>query len=196
MPVHLVQLVVGGSCDPWRLIGLNFDDDHLCRIGRVNLLVTDGLPGSTLGWAFEQVLPAIDGIAAGIAHPAAAVVARDYSRIDHVVVMTDSLERTSGALSDTALLERRRIREVGDGVRQAFHRSGEVIIEVVQTPTAKHASLWGFVLVADAFDEVVTRLGKSVVTAPKPAVQAGRRIATVRREVGLGVNVALMSPDP
>jgi hypothetical protein len=34
-----------------------------------------------------------------------------------------------------------------------------------------------------------------VISAPKLAVQPGRRIATVRAAVGLGVNVALMSSD-
>jgi hypothetical protein len=109
--------------------------------------------------------------------------------------MTDSLERTSSALVEVARLDQRRLREVGDGVRQAFHRSGEVIIEVVQTRSTVGTSLWGFVLVADEFDDVVTRLGESVLSSPKAAVQPGRRIATVRAAVGLGVNVALMSPD-
>lgn len=109
--------------------------------------------------------------------------------------MTDSVERTSAAFAEIARLDQRRVREVGDGVRQAFHRSGDVIIEVVQTPKAVGASLWGFVLVANDLDDVVARLGESVISAPKPAVQPGRRIATVRAAVGLGVNVALMSPD-
>ena len=80
-------------------------------------------------------------------------------------------------------------------MRQAFHRSGEVIIEVVQTRSSVGTSLWGFVLVTNDLDDMVERLGGDVLSAPKAAVQPGRRIATVRSSVGLGVNVALMSPD-
>jgi hypothetical protein len=47
--------------------------------------------------------------------------------------------------------------------------------------------------VADLFD-LADRLGPAVVSLPKPAVQPGRYIATVRRDVGLGTAVALMTP--
>jgi len=64
---------------------------------------------------------------------------------------------------------------------------------VVQAPGVTEPHLWGFVLVAPKFDDVVSQLGESVVSIPRNAVQPGRRITTVRREVGLGVNVALIS---
>jgi hypothetical protein len=34
----------------------------------------------------------------------------------------------------------------------------------------------------------------ATLSAPRPAVQAGREIAVVAREAGLGVRVALMTP--
>ena len=64
----------------------------------------------------------IDGIAV---RPGDVVAAADHPigvvEIDHVVVMTDSLERTSEAFTTALGLECRRIRET-DTVRQAFHR--------------------------------------------------------------------------
>ena len=192
---RLVQLEVGGSIEPWRRLGLQFDIDNSCRIGQVNLLIDEHAPSGSLKWAFDRPLATIDGISSGIAHAPSEFVSDDFVRVDHVVVMTDSLERTSSAIVEIARLEQRRVREAGDGVRQAFHRSGEVIIEVVQTRSSVGTSLWGFVLVANNLDDMVERLGGDALSAPKAAVQPDRRIATVRSSVGLGVNVALMSPD-
>ena len=192
---RLVQLEVGGSIEPWRRLDLQFDSDNSCRIGQVNLLIDEHAPSGSLKWAFDRPLATIDGISSGIAHAPSEFVSDDLVRVDHVVVMTDSLERTSSAIVEIARLEQRRVREAGDGVRQAFHRSGEVIIEVVQTRSSVGTSLWGFVLVTNDLDDMVERLGGDVLSAPKAAVQPGRRIATVRSSVGLGVNVALMSPD-
>jgi len=137
---------------------------------------------------------AIDGIVSAARVPVSEMTSSPYLLVDHVVVMTDSLERTSSAIEERAGLEIRRTRDAGKGVRQAFHRSGEVVIEVVQAPGVTEPHLWGFVLVARKFDDVVSQLGESVVSIPRNAVQPGRRITTVRREVGLGVNVALISP--
>jgi hypothetical protein len=52
---------------------------------------------------------------------------------------------------------------------------------------------WGLTLVVDDLDAAAARLGDRVGPV-KDAVQKGRRIATLRREAGLGVPVALMSP--
>jgi hypothetical protein len=83
-------------------------------------------------------------------------------------------------------------------VRQGFHRFGEVIIEVVERadlPAEAPAEFWGLVLVADTdLLDLCDSLGPDVVGLPKPAVQEGRFIATVRGELGLGLPVALMTP--
>ena len=46
----------------------------------------------------------------------------------------------------------------------------------------------------DDLDATVAWLGPDAVSAPRDAVQPGRRIASIRREVGLGLPVALMTP--
>jgi hypothetical protein len=127
--------------------------------------------------------------------------------IDHVVAMTPALDRTVQALTDAGL-QLRRIREQptpAGAPRQAFFRLGEEILEVVQEPEhvvaareedgARAARLWGLALVAPDLDRTVTALGAHAGEA-RAAVQAGRRIATVRRSAGLAVPVALMSPRP
>jgi len=125
----------------------------------------------------------------------------DARVIDHVVLMTPDLERTCEAAAAATGAPLKRIREAGP-VRQGFFRLGEVILEVVQSPQvpAGAATWWGLVItVGDGPDDlhaVCDRLGPDVIGAPRTAVQPGRFIATVRAEAGLGVPVALMSPDP
>jgi hypothetical protein len=119
--------------------------------------------------------------------------------VDHVVVMTGNLERTCDAITTLTRAPLKRIRDAGGGVRQGFHRCGRVIIEVVERPdidSETPASIWGLVLTVENLDEVVSWLGPDVISVKRPAVQKGREIATFKRETGLGIAVALMSPEP
>lgn len=116
------------------------------------------------------------------AHPNAALA------VDHVVAFTDAMDRTLAALH-AAGLELRRVREPPEApARQAFLRLGPLILEVVETRTL---GLWGLVVVVPDVED----LGDLVGT-PRDAVQPGRRIATVRREAGLSVALAFMTPRP
>ncbi|HEU4944272.1 MAG TPA: hypothetical protein VFT10_03835, partial [Solirubrobacterales bacterium] len=56
------------------------------------------------------------------------------------------------------------------------------------------AFFWGLALVAPDIEATVAGLGDRVSEA-RPAVQPGRRIATLRRSAGLSLPVALMTPD-
>jgi hypothetical protein len=119
------------------------------------------------------------------------------SSIDHIVIMTGSLDRTSESIDRVLRAPRKRVRDAGGGVRQGFHRAGDIILEVVERPDLDSntpASLWGVVFVVDDLDSTVAWLGPDAVSAPRDAVQPGRRIASIRREVGLGLPVALMTP--
>lgn len=117
--------------------------------------------------------------------------------VDHVVVMTGSLERTSQAIVDAVGEPLRRIRDAGKGVRQGFHKSGPVILEVVERPDIDPQTpswLWGLVFTVADLDEAVQWLGPDAIGSPRDAVQPGRRIASLRAEAGLGVPVALITP--
>jgi hypothetical protein len=124
--------------------------------------------------------------------------------IDHVVAMTPALDRSVQALQ-AAGLDLRRIREQptpAGAPRQAFFRLGAEILEVVQEPEQiveqqggadQPARLWGLALIAPDLDRTVLALAPHASEA-RPAVQPGRRIATVRRSAGLAVPVALITP--
>jgi hypothetical protein len=114
--------------------------------------------------------------------------------IDHVVVFTPSLERTKDAF-EANRVRCRRIREVGppeQRLRQGFFRFGEVIAEVVEVPAEQAgpdgaARFWGLTI-------TVADLGP-LCGSIRDAVQPGRRIATIKREAGLGLPVALITPE-
>ncbi len=121
--------------------------------------------------------------------------------LDHVVVTTPDLDRTIAAFEGVGLACRR-IREGtagGSPVRQAFFRVGSAIVEVLAGdlgagPPDAGAPARFFGLALDAHDLGATAvvLGDGLGRV-KPAVQPGRRIATVRhRELGLSVVVAAM----
>ncbi len=57
-----------------------------------------------------------------------------------------------------------------------------------------HARLWGISFLVADMDATAAFLGDLLGT-PRDAVQPGRRIATLRREAGLGPAIAFMSPD-
>jgi len=131
--------------------------------------------------------------------------ANGVSGIDHLVAMSPQLDRSVSALQ-AAGLDLRRIREQptpAGAPRQAFFRLGEVILEVVQEPenvlagradgSGGPARFWGLALLSEDLERTVARLGEHS-SEIRPAVQPGRRIATLRRSAGLAVPVALMSP--
>jgi hypothetical protein len=55
------------------------------------------------------------------------------------------------------------------------------------------ARLWGIAFVVDDIDATGSALGE-LLGAPRDAVQAGRKIATLRPEAGLGPAIAFMTP--
>lgn len=125
--------------------------------------------------------------------------------LDHLVAFSPSLERTIEAL-EAAGLELRRLREEptpAGAPRQAFFRLAEVILEVIQAPPGSReerdpavaARFWGLAFGVDDLDATAAHLGERLGD-PRDAVQPGRRIATLRREAGLGTAIAFMSPAP
>jgi hypothetical protein len=107
--------------------------------------------------------------------------------VDHVVALTDDMDRTLAALG-AAGLELRRERRAP--ARQAFFNLRTMILEVVEADGAA-PSLWGLTVVVEDLDALGPLVGE-----PRDAVQPGRRIATVRRDVGLPTALAFMTPRP
>jgi len=181
-----------------------------------------GAGGAILGWSLRGVAGTeLDGLPTTISERPAPAPSADgepapahpngVSGIDHVVAFSPSLDRTVAALR-SAGLELRRIREQptpAGAPRQAFFRLGAVILEVVQAPAQALASspeweraggadaparFWGLALVVADADRAAAAFAPHL-SEFRPAVQAGRRIATVRRSAGLALPLALMSAE-
>lgn len=204
--IGLRALTVGGTADAWSGIGFSVRPAPLAAgldIGTTSLDLDPSTEGIT-GWTLVGEGPSsIDGLPTrwlddpgplrATLHPNGA------TSLDHVVVMTSSLDRTTDALGEAAL-ELRRTREAGTAarpLRQGFYRLGEVILEVVgDVPPDGPARFWGLVAVVPDVDALATQLAPGLVGEPKAAVQPGRRILTVKREAGLPVPFAFLTPDP
>jgi hypothetical protein len=194
-------LTIGGDAQQWRALGLTVGGDGLVPFLFTSLRIVDGEPG-VQGWALSGIDPAIrdiDGLPTTVVDaspPAIAQHANGAVELDHVVVLTGSLERTCGAIADATGAPLKRVRELGD-TRQGFHRIGRggVIVEVVERGEVGDdaASFWGVVINVSDLDAALDLAGPELVGPAKDAVQSGRRIATVRNEAGLGLPVAMMS---
>lgn len=121
--------------------------------------------------------------------------------IDHLVAVTPDFDRTVSAL-EQAGLPLKRVRRVGQGpddpgaFRQGFRRMGEVILELVEARGAPEgpARFWGLTFTVNDLEGLGELLGEGLGRI-RPAVQPGRRIATLRRSVGLSTQVAFITPE-
>jgi hypothetical protein len=198
-------LTVAGDVETWRSLGLTVTSEGLVPLVGASIRIVaasaDQEAGIT-GWALSgvEVVTEIDGLVTEVVAPMPPIYAQHALRasgLDHVVVSTADLERTSEAIALATNCELKRIREVGT-MRQGFHRIGRggLIVELVERPDlpAGPASFWGLVLIVDDIDAACALIGSDRISPPKDAVQRGRRIATIRADVGLGLPVALMTP--
>jgi hypothetical protein len=193
MMPRAVEIVVGDSPQRWSALGFAVTAGAIA-LGGVRIRTAGGGPGIRSVGLAGLVAERPDGlplVRAGGAGPAAPEHPNGALAVDHVVALTDDLERTTGALEAAGLPLRRVRRPPESPVAQAFLPAGTLVVEVVQTGDAP--ALWGLVVVVADLDVVAARLGDALGT-PRPAVQPGRRIATVRRSAGLSTELALMTP--
>ena len=80
--------------------------------------------------------------------------------IDHVVILSSSLDRTAAAFL-RAGVELKRIRESERG-RMGFRRLGPAVLEIVQRDELEsdEASFWGLAVVVISLDDMAERLGE------------------------------------
>lgn len=209
--VTIDELAVADEPGAWEALGFALEGDA-CAVGSVRIRLAGRDAGRGLcGWSLRG-LPAgadLDGLptagSEGAAPGAASAHPNGIDAIDHLVAITPALDRTVAALS-AAGLDLRRIREEptpAGAPRQAFFRLGETILELVQEPAEavergggaeRPAFFWGLAFAAPELERTVEALGPGRVSEIRPAVQPGRRIATLRRAAGLGLPVALITP--
>jgi hypothetical protein len=202
------QLTVADVPAAWSRIGFAVEGDSLL-VEEVRIRMA-GSGSGLRDWSLRDVASTdLDGLPTwrsdrppagdGPPHP------NGVTGLDHVVAITPALERTVAALR-SAGLDLRRIREEptpAGAPRQAFFRLGATLLEVIQEPedvvardgNQRPAFFWGLAFLAPDLEATVADLGDRV-SEIRPAVQPGRRIASLRRSAGLSLPVALITPPP
>ncbi|MCB1028663.1 MAG: VOC family protein, partial [Microthrixaceae bacterium] len=188
-----VRLVLHGDGGPrgllrWDLIAAAADERP--RPGDL-----DGLPTA---WVNGKEAPWVSS-APTDAHP------NGITGLDHVVITSPDVARTTSALAEVGF-EARRTRQTDDygtPMRQVFFWAGKVIVELVGPlePTATAPTLpdagagfFGLAMTSDDLDATAAAMGEAL-GAPRPAVQEGRRIASLRfNRLGGSVATVVMSP--
>lgn len=219
--VEIYQLAIGDEPARWAALGFAVEDD-VCRVGSVRIRLAGREAGrGIVGWTLRGAASAeLDGLPTTRVEDAAddgapeqgeaapeqgepAAHPNGIAALDHVVAITPALDRTVAALQ-AAGLDLRRIREEptpAGAPRQAFFRLGAEILEVVQAPEEaiergggpeRAAFFWGLAFTTPDLVATAAHLSDHV-SEIRPAVQPGRRIATLRRSAGLAVPVALMT---
>jgi hypothetical protein len=194
--VQLAGLAVADPPECWRALGFAVDDRDRVVLAGVELTLAGAGRGIT-GWTLRHATSDadIDGLATTVTNDAprtaVGVHPNSASGIDHVVIVTPHFDRTAAILAERDL-ELRRIRQAGDR-RQGFRRLGPTIVELVEVPEAPATALWGLTVVVA--DIVALADEHAVVSDVRPAVQRGRRIASVSRAAGLSTRLAFMDPE-
>jgi len=218
MPVtrepELAELVIADPPEAWLALGFDVDDQGNMDIGGVRVRLVGGgsaggasrdggsdHAGGITAWSLVHVnaMGSIDGLPTPVPRvlrpPPFKTHPNGATGIDHVVIITSSIDRTAGALA-RAGAELKRVQDSPRG-RMGFRRLGPAILEVVQRDDLEQdeARFWGLTVVVISLDELAQRLGERLgpITA---AVQPGRRIATLRDGAGISAPLAFMSPEP
>lgn len=219
--VPLVAVDIGDDAAAWASLGFAVDGGA-CHVGHVRLRFTgrdgEGTRG-IVGWTVLGSGPDrdVDGLPTSFGEDLAAsapsrgaggatgtggpdhrpVHPNGAVQIDHLVALTPDLDRTTAALAGIGL-EPLRTREAGRDRLQRFFRMGEVILELVgpATPSGTgRARFWGLAFTVADLDATAAHMAGQL-GSPKDAVQAGRRIATLRTSDEVSVPVAVMSARP
>jgi hypothetical protein len=202
------ELTVADEPEAWLQLGFDVASG-CCMLGSVRLRLLGAAAGRRIvGWSLRDLASSdLDGLPTTRSERAAGEPAGAHPNgvlaIDHIVAVSPALDRSVPALQ-AAGLDLRRIREEptpAGAPRQAFFRLGEVILEVIQEPEHvagpdagpdRPAFFWGLALLSDDLDATAAAMAPHVGSI-RPAVQQGRRIATVKRSAGLGLPLALIS---
>jgi hypothetical protein len=114
---------------------------------------------------------------------------------EHIVVMTPVLDDAIAA-NEAIGVPCKRIREVGNGTRQAFFKLEQTVLEVVGPATRGRPGCWGLALMCSNIANAVAtaRANGLQATDPKPAIQGGQ-IARIVDPLD-GVAIAYMQPGP
>jgi hypothetical protein len=186
----LASVTVGDAPEVWSALGFALRGDRV-RVGGLELCLGPAPgPGVSRVTAVGEGPAAVDGLAFGwtpYASPDGDEHPNGVVALDHVVAVTDDLERTTTALQSAGFV----LRRVRERARQAFLLAGPCVLEVTESAEASAAAFWGLAFAGD-LDALAASAG-ALVGAARDAVQPGRRIATLRSDAGSSVPVAFLS---
>jgi hypothetical protein len=199
---ELAALHIADPPERWRALGFHVDERDVAYIGGIDVHL--GGPGDGItGWEIGgiEAVESLDGLPTTKATKSTAANpppehANRATAIDHVVITTPEFDRTAQAL-ERAGIPLSRIANVRSAtIRQGFRRLGGAILELVENPSAPPgpAVFWGLVIVVPDLEAPYPALARHL-SDPRPAVQPGRRIATLDRAAALGPRIAFMDPD-
>lgn len=197
---ELAELRIADAPERWSALGFDVDQGSL-DVGMVRMWLGAEGEGIT-SWSLRRVnaTGSIDGLPTAaprmVVPPPFHTHPNGATGIDHIVVVTPDFDRTSAALANAGVELRRDQFTEGRG-RLGFRRIGPAILELAHSPEMKgeDPKLWGLTFVVISLEVLAERLG-DLLGPIGPAVQPGRRIATLKREAGLSMPVAFMSPEP
>lgn len=204
---RVTGLTIADDPDAWRDAGFTVRGDR-CGIGGVTLhLCGAAEPRGYRSWTLSGVPAAttIDGMVTEVGvddpagrtdepppHPNGAMT------LDHIVWLTPDGARTAEAVTTATGRTVRRVRDASRDDRaltQRFFRFGEIILEVVsgEPATDGPVAFFGIAVTVDDLDASVAALAPHV-SEIRPAVQPGRRVATLRtRALDISIPVLLIS---
>ncbi len=195
----LIELQLADDPDAWRALGFKLDENDNLDLGGVRLRF-GAHGGGIVAWSFDLigVRCEIDGLSTPPpslrlpppfhTHPNGA------TGLDHLVVATNNFDRSALALDAVGLTLTRE--DETDFGRAGFRRIGPAILELVQREEEPATRFWGLGIVVISLESLAERLGE-LLGPIRPAVQAGRKIATLdSAAAGIKTPVVFMSPEP
>jgi hypothetical protein len=197
---ELAELVIADAPEPWSELGFEVDEHGNMDLGGVRVRL-GGEGAGIIAWSLLRVnaMGSIDGLPTPVPRvlrpPPFKTHPNGATGIDHVVILSSSLDRTAAALA-RAGVELKRVHESERG-RMGFRRLGPAILEVVQRDDLEQdeARFWGLAVVVISLERLAERLGERLGPI-KQASQPGRRIAMLNRGAGISAPLAFMSPEP
>jgi hypothetical protein len=196
---ELAELAIADDPEVWRATGFDVDEAGNLDLGGVRLRLGSEGESGIVSWSVRRVnaMGSVDGLPTPVPHvlrpPPFKTHPNGATSLDHLVVMTPDFDRTADALK-RAGMPLKRTQDIGR-VRQGFRRLGPAILELVHNPKLKQPEFWGLMIVVISLEDLTERLGEHL-SEIRPAVQPGRRIATLRPSAGLSPAIAFMSPEP
>jgi hypothetical protein len=197
---ELAELAIADAPGAWAELGFDVDEHGNMDVGGVRVRLGGEGTGIT-AWSLLRVnaMGSIDGLPTPVPRvlrpPPFKTHPNGATGIDHVVILSSSLDRTAAALA-RAGVELKRVQESERG-RMGFRRLGPSILEVVQRDDLEEdeARFWGLAVVVISLEQLAERLGERLGPITQ-ATQPGRRIAMLSRGAGISAPLAFMSPEP